>query len=131
MLAFGYKAQVDTCAIFSLIIFLKTAFRRTPKSIDKQLNRIISKPETFERLFEVAEIAKFSKEEAEAYEDSLKSYRDLKNSLDTAFEEGIEKGIEKVAIGLIKENISDKVIISTTGLTQEQLAHLKGKLKNQ
>ncbi|MFT6961658.1 MAG: hypothetical protein ACJAWV_001373 [Flammeovirgaceae bacterium] len=85
----------------------------------------------FERLFEVAEIAKFSKEEAEAYEDSLKSYRDLKNSLDTAFEEGIEKGIEKVAIGLIRENISDKVIISATGFTKEQLAHLKGKLKNQ
>lgn len=35
-----------------------------------------------------------------------------------------------ILIGLIKENISDKVIISTTGLTQEQLAHLKGKLKS-
>lgn len=46
----------------------------------------------FERLLEVAEIAKFSKEEADAYENSLKSYRDLKNSLDTAYEEGMEKG---------------------------------------
>ncbi|MFT5916059.1 MAG: hypothetical protein ACI81T_002563, partial [Bacteroidia bacterium] len=36
MLAFGYKAQVDTCAIFSLIIFLKTAFRRTPVFIEYQ-----------------------------------------------------------------------------------------------
>jgi hypothetical protein len=46
----------------------------------------------FERLFEVAEIARsgetrFSPEEVQAYEDSLKSYRDLKNSLDTAFED--------------------------------------------
>lgn len=38
----------------------------------------------FKRLFEVAEIARFSPEEAQAHEDSLRSYRDLKNSLDTA-----------------------------------------------
>ena len=44
----------------------------------------------FKRLFEVAEIAKFSPEEVQAYQESLKSYRDLKNSLDTAREEGIE-----------------------------------------
>lgn len=37
------------------------------------------------------------------FEDSLKSYRDLKNSLDTAFAEGIEKGIEKVAINGIRQ----------------------------
>jgi len=69
--------------------------------------------------------AKFSKEEAEAYEENLKSYRDLKNSLDTAFEEGMEKGIQQVALGLIQANISDEVILATTGLTQEQLEHLK------
>ena len=35
---------------------------------------------------EVAEIAKFSPVELKEYEDSLKTYRDLKNSLDTATE---------------------------------------------
>jgi len=40
----------------------------------------------------MTEIAKFSREEYQHYEDSLKSYRDLKNSLDTSKEEGsIEK----------------------------------------
>ncbi len=86
--------------------------------------------EIFMRLFEVAEIARFSAEEVQAYEDSLKSYRDLKNSLDTAFEEGIEKGIEKVATGLIEQQVSDKIILSTTSLTEEQLQLLKEKLKN-
>lgn len=81
----------------------------------------------FERLFEVAEIAKFSAEEAQAYEDSLKSYRDLKNSLDTAFEEGIEK----VATGLIEKQVSDEIILSTTGLTNEQLQLLKEKSKDE
>ena len=45
----------------------------------------------FEQLFEVAEIARFSQEEASAYEESLKSYRDLKNSLDTALKKEWKK----------------------------------------
>lgn len=46
----------------------------------------------FQRLFEAAEIAKFTPEEKEQYEESLKSYRDLKNVIDTAFDEGKLKG---------------------------------------
>ena len=53
----------------------------------------------FEKLFMAAEIAKFSKKEHQHYEDSLKYYRDLKNSLDTAKEEGL---IEGEQIGLQK-----------------------------
>jgi len=46
----------------------------------------------FQKLFEAAEIAKFTSEEKEQYEQSLKSYRDLKNVIDTAFIEGETKG---------------------------------------
>jgi flagellar biosynthesis/type III secretory pathway protein FliH len=42
-----------------------------------------------------AEIAKFTVEQADNYEENLKVYRDLKNSLDTAIEEGMEKGYKK------------------------------------
>lgn len=42
----------------------------------------------FLKLFETAEIAKFRQSEYQEYEDSLKYYRDIKNSLDTAKEEG-------------------------------------------
>ena len=45
---------------------------------------------------EVAEIAKFTPVELKEYEDSLKTYRDLKNSLDTAEEKGRVE--EKIAI---------------------------------
>ena len=51
--------------------------------------------EIFEKLFAVAEIAKFSPQEVQAYEDSLKTYWDLKNSFDTAREEGREQGREE------------------------------------
>ena len=38
------------------------------------------------------EIAKFNPRELREYEDSRKAYRDLKNCLDTAIQEGLEKG---------------------------------------
>jgi predicted transposase YdaD len=37
----------------------------------------------------------FTKEELKSYEDSKKFYRDIKNSMDTAFEEGKEEGKEE------------------------------------
>lgn len=57
----------------------------------------------FQKLFEVAEIAKFSPAEREAYQESLKYYRDLKNVVDTSREEGLEEGLEKgLEAGLAK-----------------------------
>jgi len=49
----------------------------------------------FRKLFEAAQIACFNPAERQAYEDSLKYYRDLKNVTDTAREEGWEEGREK------------------------------------
>ena len=57
----------------------------------------------FLQLFEAAKVAKFSPSERQAYENSLKYYRDLKNVTDTArdegreegFDEGFEEGVEK------------------------------------
>ena len=59
----------------------------------------------FERLFEAAEIAKFSPEEKEEYQESLKSYRDLKNVIDTSYGDGkndgkIEEKIEVIISSL-------------------------------
>lgn len=68
--------------------------------IIKNLNKLDRIPDKlkekiFKKIFEVAEIAKFSQKQLKEYEDSLKYYRDLKNSLDTKYEEGIEKGMKK------------------------------------
>jgi hypothetical protein len=49
----------------------------------------------FMQLFEVAEIAKFSREERSAYENSLKYYRDMHGVIDTARREGMRKGMKK------------------------------------
>ena len=49
----------------------------------------------FDRLFEVAEIAKYNPQERMRYQDSIKYYRDIKNIIDTAVEQGLQEGIEK------------------------------------
>ena len=46
----------------------------------------------FQKLFEAAEIAKFTTDEKTKYEESLKYYRDLKNVVDTSFDEGKAEG---------------------------------------
>ncbi|MDA3866830.1 MAG: PD-(D/E)XK nuclease family transposase [Salinivirgaceae bacterium] len=87
----------------------------------------------FKKLFEAAEIAKFTPEQVRSYENSLKYYRDLKNSLDTAKEEGIsegiergiEKGIEQIALNALKLGKPVSEIIELTGLTKEQINRLR------
>ena len=64
----------------------------------RNLSRLDNQPtylrnEVFNRLFSQAEIARFDKKELKAYEDSLKAYRDIKNSLDTAKEKGRAEGL--------------------------------------
>lgn len=90
-----------------------------------KLNRVPNqlRESIFERLFEVAEIAKFSREEADAYEESLKSYRDLKNSLDTAYEEGMEKGREE---GGMKKEISFVLRLHVKGISIAEISDLTG-----
>jgi len=83
------------------------------------------KEDIFLKLFETAEIAKFSREEYQNYEDSLKYYRDLKNSLDTAREEGFEKGMEKVAIAMLRDNEPIEKIIRFTGLTINEIETIR------
>ena len=98
----------------------------------------------FDRLFQVAEIAKFTPLELKEYEDSLKVYRDLKNSLDHAEEkgyvkgheeghaEGLEEGLAKgLAEGIVMTakklksmGMETAVIQKATGLTAEEIEAL-------
>lgn len=42
----------------------------------------------------IAELAKYDPKDRQSYEDSLKYYRDLKNSNDTAWRDGFGEGVE-------------------------------------
>ena len=65
-------------------------------------------------------------------EDSLKAYRDMKNSLDTAEEKGVIKGIEigraegiiLIAKNLKSMGLSIADIIKATGLSEDDIMKL-------
>jgi predicted transposase/invertase (TIGR01784 family) len=79
----------------------------------------------FKQLFQAAEIASFTKEERDAYEESLKHYRDIKNIVDTSREEGRIEGIDKRNLEIAKMMKQDgettEKIIKYSQLTKEQI----------
>ena len=86
-----------------------------------------------DRLFEEAEIAKFTPQEMREYEFSKMAYRDIKNSVDTAKREGIAEGMEKgmnqkaldIARNMLADGVDLNLIMKYSGLTQEQIEKLK------
>jgi predicted transposase/invertase (TIGR01784 family) len=96
----------------------------------KNMNKLDRVPDKlreriFDKLFETAEIARFTPDQVNLYEDSLKYYRDLKNSLDTARDEG--KMEEKLAIArnLLSNGAPMDLIIQSTGLSEEEIQKLR------
>ena len=106
--------DIETCKVFyDKLTFIYLELPKFKKKIDElstnfekwlfvlknlhKLNKIPDqlKEERFEKLFAIAEVAHFTREELKSYEDSKKFYRDIKNSMDTAFEEGKVEGKEE------------------------------------
>ena len=116
------------------------------QSEEKILSRLDRRPAAlkeriFKKLFEESAIAQFTPTELKEYEDSLKAYRDIKNSIDTAREEGLAKGREegieeglakgreegqkesllKVAKKLLATDMDPKSIAEMTGLSPHEV----------
>ena len=99
----------------------------------KNLSRLDNRPSSlrekiFTKLFDAAAIARFTPMELREYEDSLKAYRDIKNSLDTAKEEGRAEGRAE-GIAMVVKNMHAKgmdldVIASITGLNKDEVESL-------
>ena len=93
----------------------------------------------FEKLFHITELIAFKPQEREAYQASLKYYRDLKNVIDTAFddglstgfEQGIEKGIEQGIVqgieqGRQQERLNIAKNLKSLGFSPDQIAKASG-----
>jgi predicted transposase/invertase (TIGR01784 family) len=96
----------------------------------RNLNKLDRIPDSlrehiFERLFETAEIARFTPAQIQLYEDSLKYYRDLKNSLDTAKDEGREEREIEIVRKALAKGYSIDEIIELTDLTRERIENIK------
>lgn len=100
--------------------------------------------DVFNRLFSEAEIARFNKENKEdikEYEDSLKAFRDIQNSIDTAkeeefakgyaegfvegfvegFKQGIAKGEQKIVQAMIQQGCDVDFISKVTGISTDTI----------
>jgi len=86
----------------------------------------------FEKMFAVAEVAKLSPVEYQAYIDSLNSYRDLQNSVETARAEGRAEGLAEgkaeekaeIALKMLADGMPLEIISKYSGLSQEQIEQL-------
>ena len=91
----------------------------------RNLSRLLERPaalqeRVFEKLFTQAEIAKFTPQERQDYEESVKVYRDLKNSLDTA----AWKEKVKIAREMKSDGVPTATIVKYTKLTAEEIETL-------
>lgn len=95
----------------------------------QNLSRLDRQPEylktaVFNRLFAEAEIAKFTRTELREYEDSLKAYRDIKNSLDSAEGKGKKDKAIEIAKNLLEMDMPIDNIMKATGLSLEEVKEL-------
>ena len=103
----------------------------------KNLSRLDERPaalkeKVFTKLFEEAEIAKFTPTELKEYEDSLKAYRDIKNSIDTALEKGREEGraesknlkVIQIAKKMLAAGMDIDTVIKMTDLSKSEIEKL-------
>ena len=103
----------------------------------KNLSRLDERPaalkeKVFTKLFEEAEIAKFTPTELKEYEDSLKAYRDVKNSIDTALEKGREEGraesknlkVIQIAKKMLAAGMDIDTVINMTDLSKSEIEKL-------
>jgi len=107
---------------------LKTRFDKWLYVI-RNLNRLERIPDTlreqvFEQLFDTAEIARFTPDQVRSYEKSLKYYRDMKNSLDTAFDEGKNERDREIVLNGLQQGIDIKIIAQLTGLSEEEIKEI-------
>jgi len=98
------------------------------KRLDKIPDKLREK--IFEKMFAVAEVAKLSPDEYQAYIDSLNSYRDLQNSIDNAKAEGKAEGKYETALKMLEDGMSIETICKYTGLSQEQIEQLRQEIRN-
>lgn len=91
---------------------------------DFQTIPTIFKDEVFTQAFEKAELAKFGQEELEKYEMNLKIYRDYKNTVDTAFDEGKLQRTLEIAVKMKLKGVSSKDISDVTGLSENEIDKL-------
>ena len=95
----------------------------------RNLSRLFERPKAlqekvFTKLFEQAEIARFSPEERRGYEDSVKAYRDINNAINTAKKDARQEEKVNTALKMKADGMSTELIAKYTSLSIEEIEKL-------
>ena len=107
-------------------------FKYAKETNKEDLEKIIGSDLVIQRAYEALDQFNWTELELIAYEQEIKRIWDNRAveeyKLEQAEAKGIEKGIEKVAISMIKQKLNDALIKQATGLSQDDIAKLKNKI---
>ena len=98
----------------------------------RNLSHLLDRPRAlqdrvFDKFFEQAEIAKYSDDERQEYESSVKDYRDYINTLDTAHQRGWAEGkAEGRAEGEQSKAQEIATELKSMGMSTEEIAKVTG-----
>lgn len=112
------KAESELVTLYDKWLYVLkhlAGLSRRPKALTEKI---------FTKLFTEAEIARFSATELHEYENSLKSYRDLKNSLDTAQEKGRVEESVRIAGEMLSEGLPMEMVVKMTRLPKEKVEEI-------
>ena len=92
----------------------------------RNLYRLMERPKAlqdrvFEKLFQQAEIAKYSEAERRQYEASQKEYWDYTSTMETAILKGEKKNARETALKMKDDGMSEDLIAKYTGLSLEEI----------
>jgi predicted transposase/invertase (TIGR01784 family) len=94
-------------------LYLLKNFAYLDKIPDKLREKI------FQKIFQIAEIAKYNPKERQSYENSLKYYRDMENSLGLKYEKGLKAGEAKGLKRGIKKGIKEGLLTTARNMKLE------------
>jgi len=112
----------------------------------RNLSRLNERPQelsdrVFTQLFRQAEIAAFSPDDRARYQESVRTFRDIDNTVYSAhrrgvaegvqqgIQQGLQQGLEQVATTLLRNGFSPEMVVENTGLTLEQVQEIAKNLE--
>ena len=84
--------------------------------------------ELYEELSKVSNVAALSQKELEIYEENLRQYRDNLATLEASYLDGKNDRNLEIARNLMALNVSDEIIMRSTGLSLDEVQKMRGEL---
>ena len=84
--------------------------------------------ELYEELSKVSNVAALSQKELEIYEENLRQYRDNLATLEASYLDGKNDRNLEIARNLMALNVSDEIIMRSTGLSLDEVQKIRGEL---